>query len=114
MRSLREQSMLPGLGMKLFEPSMAVVTAATALFANELPPPNLRDLSRRIRTPVFFIYAGHGQGGESLNPKFYAAANQPKTLWKISDAEHTGGIEARPVEYERRVVGFFDRNLLGH
>ena len=113
-RSLREQSMLPGLGMKLFEPSMAVVTAATAIFANELPPPNLRDLSRRIRTPVFFIYAGHGQGGESLNPKFYAAAHEPKTLWKISDAEHTGGIEARPVEYERRVVGFFDRHLLGH
>jgi dienelactone hydrolase len=112
-RSLREQSLLPGLGMKLFEPSMAVITAATATFANELPPPNLRDLSRRIKTPVFFIYAGHGQGGESLNPKFYAAANDPKTLWKISDAEHTGGIEARPAEYERRVVGFFDRNLPG-
>ena len=112
-RSLREQSMLPGLEMKLFQPSMAVVTAATATFANELPPPNLRDLSRHIKRPVFFIYAGHGQGGENLSAKFYAAANEPKTLWKISDAEHTGGIEARPAEYERRVVGFFDRNLLG-
>ena len=112
-RSLREQRMLPGLEMKLFQPSMAVVTAATAIFANEMPPPNLKDLSRDIRTPVFFIYAGHGQGGENLSAKSYAAANEPKTLWKISDAEHTGGIEARPAEYERRVVGFFDRNLLG-
>jgi fermentation-respiration switch protein FrsA (DUF1100 family) len=111
-RSLREQRMLPGLEMKLFQPSMAVITGATATFANELPPPNLRDLSRRITAPVFFIYAGHGQGGESLNPKFFAAAKEPKTLWKIADAEHTGGIEARPVEYERRVIGFFDRNLL--
>jgi fermentation-respiration switch protein FrsA (DUF1100 family) len=92
---------------------MAVITGATATFANELPPPNLRDLSRRITAPVFFIYAGHGQGGENLTARFYAAAQEPKILWKIPDAEHTGGIEARPAEYERRVVGFFDRNLLG-
>jgi pimeloyl-ACP methyl ester carboxylesterase len=92
---------------------MTALTAGMAVFANEMPPPNLEDLSRRIKRPVFFIYAGHGQGGENLSAKFYAAANEPKTLWKISDAEHTGGIEARPAEYERRVVGFFDRNLLG-
>jgi hypothetical protein len=28
------------------------------------------------------------------------------------EAEHTGGLDARPAEYERRVVGFFDRHLL--
>jgi ABC-2 type transport system ATP-binding protein len=27
-------------------------------------------------------------------------------------AVHTGGINSRPAEYERRVVGFFDKNLL--
>jgi dienelactone hydrolase len=112
-RSLREQRMLPGLGMKIFQLPMAVITAATATFANEPPPPNLRDLSSRIKRPVMFIYAGHGQGGENLTARFYAAAQEPKILWKIPDAEHTGGIEARPAEYERRVVGFFDRNLLG-
>ena len=91
---------------------MTVITASTAIFSNTLPPPNLEDLSRRIKTPVFFIYAGHGQGGENLNPRFYAAAHEPKTLWKIPEGEHTGGIEARPQEYERRVVGFFDEHLL--
>ena len=35
-----------------------------------------------------------------------------KTLWKIADAGHTGGLDAHPVAYERRVVGFFDRALL--
>jgi uncharacterized protein len=110
-RSIREMLMLDGLWH--FVPSMTTLTAGMALFSNELPPPNLRDLSRRVKTPVFFIYAGHGQGGESLNSKFYAAAREPKTLWKIPEGEHTGGIEARPAEYERRVVGFFDRNLLG-
>jgi len=32
---------------------------------------------------------------------------------EISGAGRTGGIEARPAEYEERVVGFFDRELLG-
>jgi hypothetical protein len=31
----------------------------------------------------------------------------------IPEASHTRGLEARPEEYERRVVGFFDRYLLG-
>jgi len=111
-RSIREMLMLKASGIWHFVPSMTVITASTAIFSNTLPPPNLEDLSRRIKTPVFFIYAGHGQGGENLNPRFYAAAHEPKTLWKIPEGEHTGGIEARPQEYERRVVGFFDENLL--
>ena len=48
----------------------------------------------------------------SSNPKYYAAAGQPKQIWEIPEAAHTGGIEARPKEYERRVIGFFDRALL--
>ncbi len=30
----------------------------------------------------------------------------------VPEAGHTGGYAARPAEYERRVVGFFDRALL--
>jgi len=42
-----------------------------------------------------------------------AAAGGPKELWELPEAGHTGGLDARPGEYERRVVGFFDRYLLG-
>jgi hypothetical protein len=42
---------------------------------------------------------------------YHAAAHEPKELWEIPESGHTGGIEARPAEYERRVVGFFDRGL---
>ena len=48
----------------------------------------------------------------SEQPKYYAAANEPKAIWKVPGAEHTGGIQARPAEYERRVAGFFDHALL--
>ena len=91
----------------------AVMTAGTALFSNRLPPPNLKSLAGRIaQTPVFFVYATKGAGGEDNNPDYYAAARRPKQIWKI-DTSHTHGLTARPVEYERRVVGFFDRTLSG-
>jgi hypothetical protein len=34
-------------------------------------------------------------------------------LGEMPDAPHTGGLATHPVEYERRVVGFLDRALLG-
>jgi len=52
-------------------------------------------------------------GGEDIRqPKYYAAAGEPKAIWKVPGAEHTGGIDARPAEYERRVVDFLDNALL--
>ena len=51
--------------------------------------------------------SGHG---EALN-RDYAAAAPNATLWEIPEAGHVGGLEARPDEYERRVVGFFNAAL---
>ncbi len=88
-----------------------VMTAGTALFSNRLPPPNLKTLVGRIEsTPVFFIYATKGAGGEDNNPDYHEATPGPKQIWKI-DTSHTHGLSARPKEYERRVVGFYDRAL---
>ena len=62
---------------------------------------------------VFLIYAKPGMGGEHIRqPKYFAAAGEPKSIWKVPGAEHTGGIDASPAEYERRVVGFYNRALL--
>ena len=43
---------------------------------------------------------------------FYDAAREPATIWRVPGSGHTGGIEARPAEYERRVTRFFDDALL--
>jgi uncharacterized protein len=95
-------------------PSYAALTAGVTLFSNDAPPPSLKDLVADISpTPVFFIYGEHGQPGErNLNPTYYAAAAAPKALWEVPASGHVGGIRARPKEYERRVVGFFDRTLV--
>jgi fermentation-respiration switch protein FrsA (DUF1100 family) len=114
-RSIREALAVPGT-RKMLEATMVhtIVTPAIALFSNDLPPASLEDLSGKIaRTPVFFIYAVPGQGGEAeLTETYYEAAREPKEIWLVPGAGHTGGIEAQPKEYERRVVGFFDDALL--
>jgi fermentation-respiration switch protein FrsA (DUF1100 family) len=95
-------------------PEAAVQTAAVAVMSGSAPPPSLADLVSRIAPrPLLLIYAGRGGGGEELNPDYYRAAWSPKTLWKIDEAGHVGGFQARPQEYEKRVNGFFDRALLG-
>ena len=115
-RSIRESLAIPETRMKI-EASLVhlVVTPGVALFSNTLPPPSLEDLVGRIAPrPVFIIYAVPGQGGEAeLSQTFYDAAREPKTIWQVPGAGHTGGIEAQPEEYERRVVAFFDDALLG-
>jgi len=115
-RSLREALDIPET-RTLIEASLVhgVVTPAVAVFSSSLPPPSLTDLVGRIAPqPLFIIYAVPGQGGEAeLSEVFYDAAREPKTIWRVPGAGHTGGIEAQPAEYERRVVGFFDRALLG-
>jgi fermentation-respiration switch protein FrsA (DUF1100 family) len=114
-RSMREALAIPET-RKQIESALvhAVVTPGVALFSNDLPPPGLDDLAAEVSpTPLFLIYADPGQGGEAeLQETFYEAAREPKQLWLVPGAGHTGGIEAQPAEYERRVVGFFDDALL--
>ena len=113
-RSLRETLAIPETRLML-EASLvhAALTPGVALFSNNLPPPSLEDVSARISAPVFFVYADPGSGGEAeLTQVYYDAAQEPKEIWLVPGAEHTGGIDSRPEEYERRVVGFFDEALL--
>jgi len=113
-RSVRDTIANPGSGWDEVL-SMGIAGLSTALFSNDTPPPALESLAPRIAPrSVFFIYAKHGQGGSETKPNrsFYAKAGQPKQIWEVPEGDHTRGIDARPKEYERRVVGFFDRALL--
>ena len=112
-RSVREH-LLRGPRGWFSLPEAAVETAALAVLSGTAPPPSLASLAARVSPrPILLIYSGQGGGGEELNPDYYRAASDPKTLWKISEATHVGGLEARPREYEQRVTSFFDRALLG-
>ena len=94
----------------------SMITAATAVFSSTLPPPSLKsEVARIAPTSTFLIYGENGQGGteEKPNKGFYEAAREPKQIWEVPNAQHIAGITTEPAEYERRVIGFFDRALLG-
>ena len=91
------------------------VTAATALFSSTPPPPTLKsEIAKIAPTAVFLVYGEHGQGGSEVKP------NKPSTRprasrsswWGVSNGQHIAGITTEPAEYERRVIGFFERTLL--
>ena len=80
--------------------------------ANRLPPPNLSTLVDDIAPrPLLLIAAPNTDNGEKLNRVYYKAAREPKALWELPESGHVDGIAARPQEYERRVVGFFNAAL---
>ena len=95
-------------------PTSLVITAGTMLFSNRAAPPNLMNLIGRITPrPVFFIYGQHDQDNvRDLAPGYYANAGEPKEIWEVPGASHTGGIDVHPREYEERVIAFFDHALL--
>jgi uncharacterized protein len=114
-RSLRDDLANHGWSDPAGIASQAVLTAAVAVFTNNLPPADLKSLAPRIAPrAVFFIYGEHGQGGTEKAPNegFYAKAGEPREIWEVPGAQHVGGITTRPAEYERRVIAFFDQALL--
>ena len=98
----------------LVDLSMLVMTTSATVFQNHGPHPRIEERIGLIAPrPVFLIYTVPGIGEEDVRqPQFYAAAGEPKQIWRVSGSDHTGGLEARPAEYERRVVDFLDRSLL--
>ena len=63
---------------------------------------------------AFLTHAVPGIGEEDIRqPQIYAAAGEPKAMWRVPGSDHTGGFEAQPAEYERRVIAFLDDALRG-
>lgn len=64
--------------------------------------------------PVLLL---HGGKDTSISPEsaetLFQAAGEPKELWYEPEVGHTEFDTALPEEFEMRVVGFFDRYLLG-
>lgn len=114
LRSVAEQKHMPGAPpepLRWIAP-ITMETAAGVVLADHAPPADLADLMPRIAPrPVLLIRGMQGNGDEALNRAYRDAGGPTSTLWEIPNAGHTGGISAAPAEYERRVIGFFERTL---
>lgn len=61
--------------------------------------------------PLFFI-AGEREAEANQTQAQFEAAGPPKDLWLVPQVGHGGYGDRWPEEYERRVVEFFNQNLL--
>lgn len=71
-------------------------------------PDVIRDISPR---PILFIDTGQAEG-RVLVRYFHEIANEPKELWEIPETYHGGQFKARPLEYEEKMITFFNDALL--
>jgi fermentation-respiration switch protein FrsA (DUF1100 family) len=91
---------------------LTMYTVARVL-SGEAPGRPLKDLVAEVSpTPLLLIATGGSVPVERDFNRIYAAeANEPVELWDLPDVDHTLAIQQRPDEYERRVLGFFNRAL---
>ena len=69
----------------------------------------------KISPRAVFIIDGWDGAAVIMNSPYrlYDAANEPKQIWAEDGVPHLGTYGNDPQEYEKRVVGFFDKWLLG-
>ena len=86
-------------------------TAARVL-AGTSPGPPLRELVPRVApTPLLLISAGGFANEARFNRVYADVAREPFELWEVPGVGHTSAIREQAAEYQRRVLGFFDRAL---
>ena len=113
MRTVTDSARVPGLGRAYFVAYGAIMyTAADALSHAPEPPPLRTQVERIAPRPVLLISSGTSFERD-LDRVYARAGGRTTSLWELPDAPHTGGLAAHPRAYERRVVGFFDRALVG-
>jgi fermentation-respiration switch protein FrsA (DUF1100 family) len=82
----------------------------TGLRISEVRP--IADIPSIAPRPVFII---HGTDDELIPAEqglgLYEAAGEPKALWMVDGLGHGSALEISPDEYEKRVIGFFDKAL---
>jgi fermentation-respiration switch protein FrsA (DUF1100 family) len=60
--------------------------------------------------PILFIHGDQDLFCADFDD-LYAAAGEPKELWRLPEAGHTTASLLYPEEHARRVIDFFNRNL---
>ncbi len=74
-------------------------------------PPNITLFAKIPPRPIFFVSTGTG-GEQQLIRHYLVAAADPKIVWEIPDGRHAEGWHAREYEYGRKLITFFDQNLV--
>lgn len=102
---------ISGLPAFPFAPfTVAIAQWKTGQRISEVRP--VEDIPSIAPRPVLII---HGPDDELIPAeqglRLYEVAREPKELWMVDMLDHGSALGVLPDEYERRVVGFFDKAL---
>ena len=116
LRSAAEQKHMPDAPpepLRWIAP-ITMETAAGVVLSDHLPPTDLADLMPTDRPAARAAHPRNaGQRRRGAQPRLPRRRRPDRRRsGRSRRAGHTGGLSAAPAEYERRVVGFFDRALL--
>jgi len=111
---LQDHSFVDGFSFSkiVMYPYWWCVYACQSLLTGVAQPPGvLAAIVHICPRPLYLIATGRRDGARFVQ-QLYTAAGEPKSLWEIPEARHAGGAAARPKEYARRLVEFFNKALL--
>jgi pimeloyl-ACP methyl ester carboxylesterase len=86
--------------------------AVRAVSGTEEPPGLLDEVGAIAPRPILLIATGGREHEIDVNRAYAAAAGSTASVWELSNADHTGGLDANPAAYEQRISRFLDRALL--
>jgi len=89
---------------------LTVIITSLRLGANLFLYEAIRWVDKITPRPIFFIHGELDQYCPDFD-ELYAAAGEPKEVWRLPGVGHTNASEAYPEEFRRRVIEFFNRNL---
>lgn len=77
---------------------------------NQVEP--LRDIAKIAPRPVLIIHGGKDSLVDPRDaPLLYGAAQEPKEIWLLPNADHCGAYFEDRVAYVKKIVNFFDLHL---
>lgn len=89
---------------------LSIAITSLRLGANLFLYEPVRWVGKIAPRPVFFIHGELDQYCPDFD-NLYAAAGEPKEVWRLPGVGHTKASETYPEEFRHRVTEFFDRNL---
>ncbi|NJL92276.1 MAG: alpha/beta fold hydrolase [Anaerolineae bacterium] len=102
-----------GLDNLVIYPNMFIIDLFSTVWNDTPIPVSTRSSAAAISPRPLLLISGTQDGYERRSQRVYfAEAGQPKTLWEIPEAGHGSTWNARPDEYQQRLVAFYTTALL--
>jgi hypothetical protein len=101
------------VGIPLQEGLEHVQYAITDYLTEASPPMSLRSAVATASTARFLLITAGNVSDERRAAAFIqSGATDRVVVWNIDGADHTGGYDTRPEEWQQRVLEFLDENLV--